>query len=223
MGLRGFFSSLPLISQVDRYYFYIPGYTESLGYFSEVRVVLSEEWLDGVPFDLQDYFFRVGFPNYFIPIFRGNDCYGFVVKSFNKMTPRFSTNAMMPGCERINGGELVVLVEGFKDVYIPLLVSEGLPVVVIPLLTALPGRELLGFFKQMGCSVLYIPDNDSRIGDHSARFSELIGSVGVRGSIHKLGVVKDFGDFFSADYVIRQSAVQEGRRLRHLLKTLTTL
>ena len=222
MAFRDFFSALPLLNQVNRYHFYIPGYTEALSHFSDVRVVLSEEWLSGVHYDLQDYFFKVNFPSYFIPIFQKNDCYGFVVKSFSKMTPRFCTNALLPGCERIQGGELVVLVEGFKDSMIPMMVSKDLPVVVVPMLTAIPSRELLGYFKQMECSVLYIPDNDSRIGEHSARFSELIGSVGVRGSIHKITKIKDFGDCFVANDSIHRAVLEEGRTLRGVLKSLTT-
>ena len=222
MALRDFFSALPLLNQVNRYHFYIPGYTEALGYFSDVRVVLSEEWLSGVPHDLQDYFYKVNFPCYMVPIFRGTDCYGFVVKGFTKMTPRFCTNALLPGCERIQGGELVVLVEGFKDAYTPMLVSKGLPVVVVPMLTAIPSREFLGWLKEMGCSVLYVPDNDSRIGEHSARFSELIGSVGVRGAIHKLVGIKDFGDCFVSNDIIHKAVLEEGRTLRGVLKSLTS-
>ena len=220
MVFRDFFSALPLVNQVNPYQFYIEGYTESLRLFSDVRVVLDEGWLSGVPLDLQDYFFRVNFPCYFIPIFSGNNCYGFVVKGFRKETPRFCTNMFLPGCERIKGGEVVVLVEGLKDAYTPLLLCKDLPAVVIPMLTAVPSKELLSFFKSMGCSVLYVPDNDGYRNDHKARFYELCGKVGIMGSVFEVSQVKDFGDFFSPVY--RSAVLSEGKRLRETLKGLTT-
>ena len=220
MGFRDFFSALPLIGQVDSYHFYIPGYTEALKQFSEVRVVLSEEWLSGVPYDLLDYFYQTRFPCYFVPVFGGDSCFGFVLKGFGKATPRFCTNGLLPGCERVKGGELVVLVEGFKDSYIPMMVSKGLPVVVIPMLTAVPSRDLLGFLKEYKCPVVYVPDSDEHKRDHLARFYELCGKVGVVGTVFEMNGIKDFGDFFNP--VFRSVALGEGKRLREVLRSLTT-
>jgi hypothetical protein len=215
MDFKDFYSVLPLASQVDPYHFYVPGYTESLRLFSEVRVVLNEEWLSGVPYDLKDYFFKVQFPCYFIPIFRGSECYGFVVKGFSKMTPRFCTNMLLPGCERINGGELVILVEGFKDAYLPMLACEGLRVVVVPMLTSVPSKELLSFLAAMQCLVLYVSDNDEHRAGHSARFFELAGHIGVRVNKFDLRSLEDFGDFFLPSK--RDQAVIEARSLRSVV------
>ncbi|MCL2129052.1 MAG: hypothetical protein FWH35_01695 [Treponema sp.] len=221
MVFRDFFSALPLLHQVDPYRFYVPGYSEALSLFSDVRVVLDESWLSGVPSDLQDYFFITNFPCFFIPIFTGKNCYGFVLKGFRKETPRFCTNMLLPGCERIKGGELVVLCEGMKDCFVPLYVSKGLPVVVVPLLTSVPSRDFLGFLKSMNCSVLFIPDNDERRGNHTARFYELIGSVGIMGSVYNLNPsFKDFGDVFNP--VLKSGVLEEGRLLRKSLKGMVS-
>jgi len=220
MGFRDFYSLLPLIDQVDPYRFYVKGYTEALKLFSGVRVVLDEGWLNGVPPDLQDYFFRVKFPCYFIPIFRDSNCFGFVVKGFQKETPRFCTNnKYLPGCERIHGGEVVVLVEGIKDSYLPFLACKGLPVVVIPMLTAIPSKDLLGFLKEMGCSLVFVPDNDVYKGDHVSRFYELCGKVGVKGFVFELNGIKDFGDFFVSES--RGWVLGEGKRLREMVKGMS--
>ena len=186
--------------------------------FSGTRVILSEEWISGVPVDLQSYFFRVHFPCYFLPIFKGSDCFGFVVKGFSKETPRFCTNMLLPGCERINGGEVVVFVEGLKDSYLPIKALKDLHAVVVPMLTAVPSRELLGFLKGMNCSVLYVPDNDNYRQDHAARFFELCGKAKIFCSVFDLAGFKDFGDFFQECY--RDAALLEGKRLRETVKGL---
>ena len=219
MDVKGFFSTLPLIHQVDPYLFYVRGYTEALRNFSEVRVVLSEEWLCGVPFELKDYFFRVGFPCYFIPIFQANICYGFVVKGFGKETPKFCTNMLLPGCEKIAGGELLVLVEGLKDAFIPFHACQGLPAVAVSMLTAVPSREFLEAAKAANCSVLFAPDNDAYAQNHQARFYELCGKAGICGDVFRLDGAKDFGDFF--DPKLRTVVVNEGKRLRDHVKKLT--
>jgi len=216
MDFRDFFSSLPLVSQVDPYRFYVPGYTESLKLFSDARVIMGEEWLSGMPYDLQDYAFKVQFPCYFIPIFKGSDCYGFVMKGFSKFTPRFCTNALLPGCEHITGGELIILVEGFKDAYLPMLACRNMPVVVIPMLTSVPSKELLAFLHSMGCSVLFVSDNDSHRANHLARFFELAGSVGIKASKFDLRSLEDFGDFFLTSK--RDQAVIEAHSLRDVVR-----
>jgi len=220
MGLFEFYQSLPSIESITPYQFYIKGYTEALKQFSDVRVVLSEEWLQGVPLDLRDYFYRVGFPNYFIPIFLQEDCFGFVLKGFSKETPRFGTNMLLPGCERIMPGGLVLLVEGIKDTYLPLQACRGLPVTVLPMLTAVPGRELLAWFKEHNCAVLYVPDNDDRRADHVSRFAEVCGKVGIRNSLFLLEQVGDFGEFFETTK--RIAVLEEGKRLRKLVQSLVT-
>jgi len=220
MDFRSFFSTLPLVHQVDTYQFYVKGYTEALRYFSEVRVVLSEEWLVGVPTDLKDYFYRVGFPCYFIPIFYKQSCFGFVVKGFHKETPKFCTNMLLPGCERITGSNLVVLVEGLKDAYVPMLACDGLPAVVVPMLTSVPSKELLYLFKEMRCEVLFVPDNDSYQKEHRARFYELCGKLGMAGTVFELSGAKDFGNFF--DVETRNVVVSEGKRLREMARSLIT-
>jgi hypothetical protein len=218
MGLKEFFLSLPLIDQVPVSQFFVPGYTESLKLFSEVRVVLSDEWLRGVPRELQDYFYKVGFPCYFVPIFTGRNCFGFVAKGFGKYTPRFSTNMLLPGCERIRGGETVIFCEGFKDCFLPMLACGDLPVVVLPMLTAVPGRDLLSLLAGYGCPVILVPDNDGHAGDHLGRFFELCGKTGARGFEFRLSQVGDFGDFFNP--VLRARALQEARKLREFVSSL---
>jgi len=218
VGFRDFFSTLPLISQVDPYHFYINGYTESLKLFSDVRVILNEEWLGGLPFDLQDHVYKVNFPCYFVPIFRGSDCYGFVVKGFTKSTPRFCTNFFLPGCEKIQGHEVVILVEGFKDAYLPMLACKDLPVVVLPMLTAVPSKELLCFLHSMNCSVVFISDNDAHRHNHVARFFELCGKEGIKASRFDTFEIEDFGDFFNS--ACRLKALEEAGSLRGWVKKM---
>ena len=224
MNLRDWFTTLPLLSQVNKYQFYIPGYTEALSLFSEVRVVMGEDWISGVPSDLQQHFYKVKFPCYFIPIFVGENCYGFVLKGFSKTTPRFCTNLLLPGCEKIKGGEIIVLVEGIKDCYIPMLACKGLPVVVIPLLTSVPSLGLLEFLRDAGCRVLYIPDSDDHVSNHKARFFELCGKAGIKSGFYELpsnGSVcafKDYGDFFSPN--LRTLVLNDAKRLRSYLQGL---
>jgi hypothetical protein len=218
MGLKEFFLSLPLIDQVPINQFFVPGYTESLKLFSEVRVVLSDEWLQGVPYELQDYFYKVGFPCYFIPIFTVRSCYGFVAKGFGKHTPRFSTNMLLPGCEKITGGETVVLCEGFKDCFLPMLACKDLPVVVLPMLTAVPSKDLLSLLASYGNSVIFVPDNDDHAGNHLARFFELCGKTGVNGFQFRLSQVGDFGDFFETE--LRGRALQEAKKLRSFVSSM---
>jgi hypothetical protein len=182
--------------------------------FSEVRVVLSDEWLQGVPHDLQDYFYKVGFPCYFVPIFTGRNCFGFVAKGAGKYTPRFATNMLLPGCERLRGDgkETVVFVEGFKDAYLPMLSCKDLPVVVLPMLTAVPSESLLSLLRQYGCRVVMVPDNDDNAGNHLSRFYELCGKTGVKGSQFRLSQVGDFGDFFRPGS--REAALKEAKKFR---------
>jgi hypothetical protein len=216
MPLKDIFVAIPTIDQVLVSQFYIPGYTESLRIFSEVRVVPSGDWLEGVSEIFKSYFIKVGFPCYLVPIFQGGACYGFVVKSFGKFTPRFCTNDLLPGCERLRGGEVVIFVEGFKDCFCPMLACKGLSAVVLPMLTALPGRALLGRLKSLGCRVVFVPDNDENFLDHVARFSELCGREQIGGSVFCLEGIKDFGDFFgSLDG--RAAALREAKRLRRFI------
>jgi hypothetical protein len=216
MSFKDFFIALPLIDQVPVSQFYIPGYTESLQLFSEVRIVPSEDWLQGVSEELKAYFIKVGFPCYMVPVFRDSFCYGFVVKGFGKMTPKFCTNEMVPGCERLHGGETVILVEGFKDTYCPVVACRGIPAVVLPMLTALPGRALLKWLGLLGCRVIFIPDNDEHVADHSARFNELCGREKTAGSVFRLSGIKDFGTFFESSDG-RGEALREAKELRGMV------
>jgi hypothetical protein len=218
MGLKEFFLSLPLIDQVPISQFFVPGYTESLRLFSEVRVVLSDEWLQGVPRELQDYFYKVGFPCYFVPIFTGRNCFGFVAKGFGKYTPRFATNMLLPGCEKIRGGETVILCEGFKDCFLPMLACGDLPVVVLPMLTAVPSKDMLSLLASYGDSVVFVPDNDDHAGDHLGRFFDLCGKTGAKGFQFRLSRVEDFGDFFNPG--LRAKALQEAKKLRGFVSGL---
>jgi hypothetical protein len=218
VGLKEFFLALPLIDQVPVSQFYVSGYTESLKLFSDVRVVLSDEWLRGVPIDLQDYFYKVGFPCYFVPIFTGRNCFGFVTKGFGKYTPRFATNMLLPGCERIKGGEIVIFCEGFKDCFLPMVACKDLPVVVVPMLTAVPGKDLLSLLAGYGNTVVFVPDNDDHAGDHLGRFFELCGKVGAKGFQFRLSKAGDFGDFFVPE--LRGAALQEAKKLRGFVSRL---
>jgi hypothetical protein len=212
MSFKDVFVALPTIDQVNTSSFYIHGYSQALCLFSEVRVVYSADWLQGMSEELKAYFIKVGFPNFVVPIFRGYNCYGFVVKGFGKMTPKFCTNELLPGCERLKGGEIVVLVEGFKDCYLPMLACKGLPVVVLPMLTAVPSKELMGALKVSGCRIVSVPDNDEHVANHSARFMELCGKVQIAGTIFNISGVKDFGGFFDPES--RVQAMAEAKRLR---------
>jgi hypothetical protein len=88
-------------------------------------------------------------------------------------------------------------------------------VIVVPLLTALPGKELLQMLARMGCSAVLVPDNDEHTGNHLARFYELCGKCGIKGSSFRLSQVKDFGDFFNPEF--RTVSLSEAKRLREFL------
>jgi hypothetical protein len=171
-----------------------------------------------VAVDLQDYFYKVGFPCYFVPIFTGRNCFGFVVKGFGKYTPRFATNMLLPGCERLRGGETVLFCEGFKDCFLPMLACRGLPVVVLPMLTAVPSREMLSLLAGYGDQIVMVPDNDDHAGDHLGRFFELCGKTRAKGFQFRLSQVGDFGDFFNPE--LRVKALQEAKKLRGFISNL---
>jgi hypothetical protein len=214
VGFGEFYQSLPLIGQVDAYHFYVRGYSEALRLFTGVRVVMSSEWLVGVPAELRDYFFKVQFPCYFVPVFSGRSCYGFVLKGHRKETPRFCTNFMLPGMERVVSGSIVILVEGFKDCYVPIKATSDLGAVVIPMLTSVPGTELLSYLSGLGCRVIFVPDNDEHRGDHVARFLTLCGKLSVKAPVvfDLSPGVGDFGNFFDCE--LRNFVLGDGKRLR---------
>jgi hypothetical protein len=138
-----------------------------------------------------------------------------VVKGVGKYTPRFATNMLLPGCERLKGDgqEVVVFVEGFKDAYLPMLSCRDLPgVVVLPMLTSVPSKDLLSLLGQYGCRVVMVPDNDDNAGNHLSRFYELCGKTGVKGFQFRLSQVEDFGDFFRPE--LRVAALKEAKKLR---------
>jgi hypothetical protein len=199
--LQHFYESLPSLSAVSS--FYIPGYTEALSFFSGVRVIPHSSFIEGTDMMVfKKYFFALkALPVYFIPIFRKRKCYGFVLRGAEvKFTPRFCTNFLLPGCERIENGDIVFIVEGLKDSG-PLLM---LGVKTIPCLTSAPSVELLRWLKLKNCKVYIIPDWDEHLKEHVQVIRERLqeaGYVEFRKDffIHILaqrGVKCDLGDFF---------------------------
>lgn len=183
----------------------IPAYTKSLELYNGVRVVPDESFVETVSSKDLGYFKSVGFPCYFIPIFRGSECYGYVLKGLEKKTPSSSGWLHNPGIERIKKGCTVWLVEGIKDSYLPLKCKQ----VCVPMLSSGVTAKLLSFLRSMECKVVYVPDNDEHRqqflsgfykkledankdipGEHSA---PKLKAIWVR-----LTAAKDLGDYFDA-------------------------
>jgi len=213
-GVVDFFRSLPKISSVPFSRFYIPGYSETLLHtFSDVRVVLSQEWLSGCPAELHDYAYRTYFPTYFVPIFLGETCYGFVLRGGSvKFTPRFCTNYLLPGCESVTPGNRVVLVEGFKDAY----TLRRAGVSAIPMLGSMPPSGILGWFQSMGVSVVFVPDfDDAEVQSNQVRgFTDK--AIKAKLCFRVLafpcgGPAGDLGDFFSANPLVRADALAKAK------------
>jgi hypothetical protein len=118
----------------------------------------------------------------------------------------------------LRGGETIIFVEGFKDAYLPMLSCSGLPVVVLPMLTGVPSKDLLSMLAQQGSQVVLVPDNDDHAGDHLARFYELCGKTGASGFQFRLSEVGDFGDFFKPE--LRGKALKEAKKLRGFISQL---
>ena len=195
--------------------FYVPGYTESLETFSEVRVIPSAEWLSGCPAELHDYAYRTYFPTYFVPIFLGETCYGFALRGGSvKFTPRFCTNFLLPGCERVTAGCRVVLVEGFKDAY----TLRRAGVLAIPMLGSMPPSGILGWFQSMGVSVVFVPDfDDAGVQSNQVRgFTDKAAKAKLCFNVLAFpcgGPAGDLGDFFSGSPIVRADALARAKEV----------
>jgi hypothetical protein len=199
--LLSFYQSLPSIEAVSN--FYIKGYTESLKLFSGVKVVPHSDFIESS--DAKQFsklFFAIRqLPCYFVPIFVGRSCYGFVLRSAaEKFTPRFNTslNRYVPGCEGIQAGDTVFMCEGFKDCG-PL---RLLGLKAIPFLTAVPTLELLKWLKTLNCKVVIIPDNDTHRDTHVQQIAKRFKDSGFVNKQdwfwYPLSGVKDTGEFFDS-------------------------
>jgi len=209
-----FFRSLPKISSVPFPQFYVRGYSETLlQTFSDVRVILSPEWLSGCPAEFHDYAYRVYFPAYFVPIFWGETCYGFALRGGSvKFTPRFCTNYLLPGCESVVPGCRVVLVEGFKDAY----TLRRAGALAIPMLGSMPPSGLLGWFQSLGVSVVFAPDfGEAQAQSNQVRvFTDKAARAKLRFKVMALpcgGLAGDLGDFFNPDQPIRADALAKAK------------
>jgi hypothetical protein len=157
------FIKLPKMISVPRTTLYIRGYTEALSFYSDVRVIPNEDWLQGeLRLLLRKHLRLVKPPLYLIPVFRDNNCYNFVLKGAEKYTPRvresssYLSSGFVPGIERIQKGDVVVFCEGFKDSFIFL----RLGMKCLPMLTSNPSFKLLQFFKSLNCKLIFVPDNE---------------------------------------------------------------
>ncbi len=136
-------------------------------------------------------------PSYFIPLYIGENVYGFALKGTKKMTPNFFTVPILPGQSEVKAGQTVILSEGFKDVY--LFRVMGIP--ALPCLTSVPSAAVLKYLSKMGCSVLFIPDNDEHRNKHILKFQKTVASLNspLKCEVFNLKGCKDLGGFFDSE------------------------
>jgi hypothetical protein len=150
--------------------FYIRGYTETLSFFKSSVKIVTESRFSDVPYKLRRYFFRwdkesgnwyddkLTAPFYFIPINKGKESYGFILKGQDKLTSSMSTWLRCFNLDALFGSEsYIVGVEGIKDCY-PF-ISRGHPTIAV--LTNKPSKDILEAIKLTGKKFIYIADNDS--------------------------------------------------------------
>lgn len=210
MKLREFYESLPPMSALPN--FYIRGYTEALRYYTGVRVVPDISFCEGVPSRYRFYLDSVPAPFYFVPIIRGNNCYGFLLKSMEKRTPRYCTDCYLPNYDLVRDGDTVVFVEGIKDSCLPL--SLGL--VTLPMCTSSVSAPLLEDLASRDCKAVYCPDNDKGRDGFVAAFRKKVSRVPIEFAVFPLSRVKDFGDWFSDDAGVRAGAEEDADCLKRL-------
>ena len=178
--LRSFYMSLPTLKGCKD--FYVPGYTEALTLFSDVRVVPNSCYIEGTDAAaFRKYFFAMkSLPVYWIPIFYDRKCYGFVLKNNTvKVSVRFKVSDVfsVPGIERVRRGSLVFMAEGLKDVG-PLL---SLGYVSLPMLTSVPSLSLLMWLREQGCKVVVVPDHDEHERKHLTQIGRRFRAAGFEG------------------------------------------
>lgn len=212
MNLLEFYSSLPTLEQVSS--FYVPGYTEALKTYLGVRVIPDATFLDGLDQDDVKYLKSCSFPVYFIPLMLGNNCYGYVLKGREKRTPRKHTKNVFPGQCQVLPNEPVCLVEGIKDSYL----LRALKIPTIPMLTSEPCDELLSYFEQHHCPVIFIPDNDIYREQFIKAFKNKISTKKIPYYVYKLEVVKDLGDYFLPE--LREPAMNQAKRILKIYRGL---
>jgi len=171
-----FYQSLP---DINTNLVKIPAYFESMKLFTGVRIIPSADFLNGFPFQFHSYFNSTGFPCYFAPLRIGNKCKGFVLKGIEKPTPSFSTvDGLLLGMEKIKDGDVVVLAEGIKDVY--LINKANFPDLHgIPMLTGIPSTQTLEILASKKCRIIFVPDADKERDSHINRFKQIVSSLGV--------------------------------------------
>lgn len=195
MSFLSFYQKLPTI---DQFPFYIKGYTEALKTFKGVRVIPNASFLTDFPSQFHSFAFSTSFPSYFLPLFMGENCYGFVLKGpTKKRTPQFSTVPLLPGLNEVKPNSIVLLCEGFKDVY--LLRMMGLT--ALPILTAVPSQGVLRYLARLRCRVIFVPDNDETRETHILSFEKVISSLqtALHYSVFHITGTKDLGGVFDSE------------------------
>lgn len=210
MTIGEVYLSLPTLEQYPQ--FYVPGYTESLKTYTGVRVVPDQSFVEGVASPHRMYLTHMQYPYYFIPVRKGNNCYGYVLKSQEKRTPRLVSNFFLPGYEDVQDNSIVCCAEGFKDTY--LLRAAGIP--CFPMLTAILTESLLSDLVARHIHLLFIPDNDSHRDHTKQQLEKKAKSVKLSYSVYDLSMVKDLGDFFLPE--LRSAALQEAHNIIHWYK-----
>ncbi len=203
MSFLSFYQKLPSINEFSS--FYVPGYTESLKTFKGVRVIPDVSFLGGFPTQFMGFLQTTLLPLYFIPLYIGENVYGFALKGIKKMTPNFFTVPILPGQSEIESGQTVILSEGFKDVY--LFRIMGIP--ALPCLTSVPSAIVLKYLSKLNCSVLFIPDNDEHRNSHILKFQRTVSSIQapLKYEIFNLMGCKDLGGFFDSESERTQSLI----------------
>lgn len=194
-ALSAFYMNLPRPKHLPD--FYLPGYTEALSYVQGVKVIPSYEFAKEMPYPYNGVIATIPFPCYYIPIKLGKAHYGFICKSYDKQTPRYSTYYPFFNLDALlDHRSYVFVVEGVKDAGIFL--ERGEP--VISMLTSGMGKDHAKMFVEFKKTPIFLPDNDSpgRAGvrefcSHHAKRLKLAPCV-VLASGHK-----DMGDYYLPD------------------------
>lgn len=196
--LQEFYQTLPTIHQFPQEKFYIPGYTEPLREVRDatqlkVRVIPSREHVVDLPQKHRENMFSVGFPCYYIPIKKGPEHYGYLLKGRQKKTVKYSQWYSVFNADAIyDGTTFLFVVEGIKDAYIFL--KHRLP--VISMLTSTLEEDTLKEIERYKKVLVVIPDNDDTGAAKLQWFYDKLQGYANASTLYAIQGHKDFGDWF---------------------------
>lgn len=197
--LFDFYLNLPSYSLYHKLHpnFYVPGYTETLALVSGVKVVSLKSDLSEVDIEYRNKFYLEK-PYYYIPVKRGKENYGFILKGSKKPTPRDGIiNYLIFNLDALDYNfPFIILVEGIKDSY-PLL-ALNLP--VISMLTTTVSIDFISLTKSLKKDIIFIPDNDLAGKKSIIQWEKICLKNKIRYLPFSITGCKDFGDWFDVNY-----------------------